>query len=156
LVTLSIVILVVAAALLGWRFARPLPTQASIQSIAVFPFENLSGDPNQGYLASGIADVLLTNLAQIHSLRVISRTSSLQYQGSRKSLPDIAKELNVDALVEGTFSRSGDRVRITAQLIRAATDQHLWAEAYDRNLEDVLTLESEIALDLARRVSALP
>jgi TolB-like protein/DNA-binding winged helix-turn-helix (wHTH) protein/Tfp pilus assembly protein PilF len=154
LVALSIVILVVAAALLGWRFARPLPTQASIQSIAVLPFENLSGDPGQDYFADGINDALVTNLAQIHSLRVISRTSALQYRGSRKSLPDIAKELNVDAVVEGTFSRSNDTVRITAQLIQAATDRHIWAETYERKIEDILPMQSAIALEIARHVSA--
>jgi TolB-like protein/DNA-binding winged helix-turn-helix (wHTH) protein len=149
---------ILAAVLAGMRLSGMRsggsPVNPEIRSVAVLPFENLSGDPGQEYFATGIADVLLTNLAQIHSLRVISRTSSLQYQGSRKSLPAIAKELNVDAVVEGTFSRSGDQVRITAQLIRAATDQHLWAETYERSLEDVLSLESEIALDVARKVSA--
>jgi TolB-like protein/Tfp pilus assembly protein PilF len=137
----------------GLRRNRPT-TKVAMRSIAVLPFENLSGDPDQEYLADGIADALLTNLAQIHSLRVISRASTLQYRGTRKSLPQIARELNVDALVEGTFSSSGNRVRITGQLIEAATDQHLWAEVYERNVEDLLRLQSEIALNIAARISA--
>ncbi len=139
-----------------FRGLRPDPpiTKLAFRSIAVLPFENLSGDPEQEYLADGVTDTLLTNLAQIHSLRVISRGSTLQYRGTRKSLPQIARELKVDALVEGTFSRSGDRVRITAQLIEAATDQHLWADVYERNVEDLLRLQSEIALNVATRISA--
>jgi TolB-like protein len=126
-----------------------------IRSIAVLPFENLSGDPSQDYFADGISDALLTNLAQIHSLRVISRTSSLRYRDSRKSLSEIAKDLNVDAVVEGTFSRSNERVRVTAQLIQAPTDRHIWAEAYDRKVEDILSMQSAIALEVARHVSAV-
>jgi len=139
-----------------FRGLRPGPpiTNLTIRSIAVLPFENLSGDPDQEYLADGVTDALLTNLAQIHSLRVTSRSSTLQYRGTRKSLPQIARELKVDALVEGTFSRSGDRVRITAQLVEAPTDQHLWADVYERNIGDLLRLQSEIALNVATRISA--
>jgi TolB-like protein/DNA-binding winged helix-turn-helix (wHTH) protein len=134
---------------------RPTNASASkIKSLAVLPFENLSGDPGQDYFADGINDALITNLAQIHSLRVISRTSALQYRGSRKSLPEVAKDLNVDAVVEGTFSRSNDRVRVTAQLIQAATDRHIWAETYERKVEDILPMQSAIALEIARHISA--
>jgi TolB-like protein/DNA-binding winged helix-turn-helix (wHTH) protein/Tfp pilus assembly protein PilF len=137
----------------SWR-DRLLNRNPGIRSIAVLPLDNLSGDPAQEYFADGMTDALITNLAQIHALRVISRTSAVHYQGSHKSLPEIAKELNVDAVVEGTVSRSGNRVRITAQLIHAATDRHLWAESYERNLGDLLELQGEISLDIAREVSA--
>jgi len=122
---------------------RLLNRNPGIHSIVVLPLDNLSGDPAQEYFADGMTDALITDLAQIHSLRVISRTSAVHYQGSHKSLPEIAKELNVDAVVEGTVSRSGNRVRITAQLIHAPTDRHLWAESYERNLGDVLGLQGE-------------
>jgi len=137
----------------GWS-DRLLNRNPGIRSIAVLPLVNLSGDPTQEYFADGMTDALITDLAQIHSLRVISRTSAVHYQGSRKSLPEIAKELNVDAVVEGTVSRSGNRVRITAQLIHASTDRHLWAESYERNLGNALGLQGEISLDIAREVSA--
>jgi TolB-like protein/DNA-binding winged helix-turn-helix (wHTH) protein/Tfp pilus assembly protein PilF len=133
---------------------RLLNRHPGIHSIAVLPLDNLSGDPAQDFFADGMTDALITDLAQIHSLRVISRTSAVHYQGSHKSLPEIAKELNVDAVVEGTVSRSGSRVRITAQLIHAPTDRHLWAESYERNLGDALGLQGEISLDIAREVSA--
>ena len=100
-------------------------------SITVLPLENLSGDPNQDYFADGMTDELITDLGQISALRVISRTSVMQYKGARKPLPQIARQLNVDAIVEGTVMRSGGRVRITAQLIQAASDRHLWAHAYE-------------------------
>lgn len=148
-----LVVVLFVAKFPGVRRSRPT-TKLAIRSIAVLPFENLSGDADQEYLADGIADALLTNLAQIHSLRVISRASTLQYRGTHRSLPQIARELNVDALVEGTLSRSGNRVRITAQLIEAATDQHLWADVYERNVEDLLRLQSEIALNVTTRISA--
>jgi TolB-like protein/DNA-binding winged helix-turn-helix (wHTH) protein len=112
----------------GWR-DRLLQRNPGIRSIAVLPLENLSGDPAEEYFADGITDALITDLAQIRSLRVISRTSTEHYKGLRRSLPEIAKELNVDAVVEGTVSRSGNRARITAQFIDARTDRHLWAES---------------------------
>ena len=113
----------------GRRAAAPVPV---IRSLAVLPLENLSGDASQEYFADGMTDELITDIAQIGSLRVISRTSAMHYKGTHKTLPEIAKELNVDAVVEGTVTRSGDRVRITAQLILAPSDRHLWADAYDR------------------------
>ncbi len=123
-----------------------------ITSLAVLPLENLSQDPAQEYFADGMTDQLTTDLAKIGAVRVISRGSVMRYKGIKKSLPEIARELNVDAVVEGTVLRSGDRVRITAQLIHAQTDRHLWAESYERDLSDVLVLQSEVARAIAREI----
>jgi TolB-like protein/thioredoxin-like negative regulator of GroEL len=125
-----------------------------MQSLAVLPLENVSGDTSQEYFADGMTDSLITNLASLKSVRVISRTSAMHYKGSRKTLPEIARELNVDSVVEGTIMRVGDRVRINAQLIDARTDRHLWARAYDRNLRDVLTLQSDLASAIANQVAS--
>jgi TolB-like protein/DNA-binding winged helix-turn-helix (wHTH) protein/thioredoxin-like negative regulator of GroEL len=130
-----------------WAAAAPV-----IRSIAVLPMENLSGDPGQEYFADGMTDALITSLAKLNSIRVISRTSIMRYKGACKSLPQIARELNVDAVVEGTVVRSGQNVRITAQLIQASTDRHLWAESYQRNSEDILLLQSQVALAIAEQV----
>lgn len=123
-----------------------------IHSIAVLPLENLSRDPDQEYFADGMTDAVITDLAKIGALRVISRTTVMRYKRTQKSIPEIARELNVDAIMEGSIERSGNRVRITAQLIRAAAEQHLWAEAYDRELQDVLRVQEEIARSIARQV----
>ena len=123
-----------------------------IRSLAVLPLENLSRDPDQEYFADGMTDAVITDLAKIGALRVISRTSVMRYKRSQKSVPEIAKELNVDAVMEGSIERSENRVRITAQLIQAATDQHLWAEYYERDLHDVLRVQEEIAKSIAREV----
>ena len=123
-----------------------------IRSIAVLPLENLSGDPEQECFADGITDELITNLGKISALRVISRTSAMHYKGTKKRLPEIAKELNVDAIVEGTVQRSGGRVRITANLLHAPTDRHLWAESYERDLQDILVLQRDVAQAIAREV----
>jgi TolB-like protein/DNA-binding winged helix-turn-helix (wHTH) protein/Tfp pilus assembly protein PilF len=123
-----------------------------IQSIAVLPLENLSGDPSQEYFADGMTEALTTDLGKIGELRVISRTSAMHYKGTRKTLPEIARELNVDAVIEGAVLRSGDRVRITAQLVQAASDRHLWAESYERDLRDVLALQDEVARDIANEI----
>ncbi|OFV85448.1 MAG: hypothetical protein A3D93_02870 [Acidobacteria bacterium RIFCSPHIGHO2_12_FULL_67_30] len=120
--------------------------------MAVLPLANLSGDPQQDYFAEGMTEALIGDLAKISSLRVISRTSVMRYKGSDKSLPQIAKELKVDAVVEGSVQRVGDRVRITAQLIHAPTDTHLWANSYERDLRDVLTLQSEVAQAIADQI----
>ncbi len=125
-----------------------------LNSIAVLPLENLSGDPSEEFFADGMTDQLITDLAKVDSLRVISRTSVMRYKGTRKGLPEIAHELNVDAIVEGSVTRSGQRVRVTAQLVQAATDQHLWAETYDRDLGDILTLQGDVADAIAGRVRA--
>lgn len=127
---------------------------AHIQSIAVLPLENLSGDPAQEYFADGITDELTTDLAQIGSLRIVSRTSAMMYKGKRESLPQVAKELRVDAVVEGSVERHGGQVRVRTQLIDASTDTHIWAETFDRNTRDVFTLEGEIARKIAVAVRA--
>jgi serine/threonine protein kinase/tetratricopeptide (TPR) repeat protein len=123
-----------------------------IRSLAVLPLENLSHDDSQGYFADGMTEQLITDLAQISSLKVISRTSVMQYKGARKPLPKIAQELGVDAVVEGSVQRSGDRVRITAQLIDARADQHLWGRSYERDLRDVLAMQDEVAQSIANEL----
>jgi TolB-like protein/DNA-binding winged helix-turn-helix (wHTH) protein len=128
--------------------------EPSIHSIAVLPLQNLSGDPAQEYLSDGMTDALTTDLAHIASLRVIPRTSTLRYKKSSKSLPEIARELNVDGIVEGTVQRSGDRVRITAQLIDANSDRHIWANSYERDLQDAFSLHAEIARSIAQQIGA--
>ena len=125
-----------------------------LRSIAVLPLDNLSGDPSQDYFVDGMTDELITDLAKVGSLRVISRTSVMRYKGTKKGLPEIARELNVDGIVEGSVTRSGQRVRITAQLLDAPTDQHLWAETYERDLGDALGLQSKVAEAIAQQVRA--
>jgi TolB-like protein/DNA-binding winged helix-turn-helix (wHTH) protein len=124
----------------------------NIHSLAVLPLQNLSGDPAQEYFADAMTDELITELSGISALKVISRTSVMRYRKSDKSLPEIAHELKVDAVVEGSVVRSGDRVRVTAQLIYAPNDAHLWAQTYDRDLRDVFTLQREIAKSIAGEV----
>jgi serine/threonine protein kinase/tetratricopeptide (TPR) repeat protein len=128
------------------------PDPGTIRSLAVLPLENLSHDPDQEYFADGMTETLITNLSKIDTLRVVSRTSAMQYKGTKKSLPEIAKELNVDGVVEGSVMRSGTRVRITTQLLQARTDRHVWADTYDRDLGDVLRLQSEVAQAVAQQV----
>jgi TolB-like protein/DNA-binding winged helix-turn-helix (wHTH) protein/Tfp pilus assembly protein PilF len=123
-----------------------------VESIAVLPLDNLSGNPAEEYFVDGMTDSLITDFSKISALRVISRTSVMRYKGARRPLPDIAKELNVDAVVEGAVMRSGGRVRITAQLIDARTERPLWAETYERDLRDTLTLQGEVAQAIARQV----
>jgi TolB-like protein len=124
----------------------------AIHSLAVLPLENLSGDKEQEYFADGMTDEVITELGKVGALRVISRTSVMQYKRTRKPLSDIAGKLNVDAVVEGTILRSGNRVRITAQLIEASSDRHLWARSYERDLKDVLALQGEVARDIAGEI----
>jgi TolB-like protein/Tfp pilus assembly protein PilF len=123
-----------------------------IESLAVLPLENLMGDPAQEYFVDGMTEALIADLGQIEALRVISRTSVMQYKGVKKPLPKIARELNVDAVIEGSVLRSGDRVRITAQLIQATTDRHLWAQSYQRDLHDILALQSDVAGAIANEI----
>jgi TolB-like protein/Tfp pilus assembly protein PilF len=125
-----------------------------IQSIAVLPLANLSGDPGQEYFSDGMTDALITELGEAGPLRVISRTSSMQYKQTRKSPPEIARELHVDGIVEGTVQRSGNRVRVSAQLIHGPTDKHLWANSYERDMRDLFLLERDVAGDIARQVQA--
>ena len=122
---------------------------AAIGSIAVLPLQNLSGDPSQEYFADGMTDELITELARIPNLRVVSRTSVMADKGARRPLPDIARQLDVDAIVEGSIVRSGDRIRITAQLIDARTDRHLWAQSFEGPASDVLTLQDSVAQQIA-------
>ncbi len=139
-------------ALAWWGWNRPVATTGPIRSIAVLPLENLSGDPEQEYFADGMTEALIGGLAKIGALSVISRTSIMRYKQTDKSLPEIAQELHVDAIVEGTVMRAGDRVRITAQLIDARTDRHLWSDRYDRDLRDILALHSEVARAIAGEI----
>jgi TolB-like protein len=123
-----------------------------IRALAVLPLDDFSKDPEQEYFADGMTEAIITQLAQIQALKVSSRTSAMAYKGARKPLRRIAEELGVDAVVEGSVARAGDRVRVTAQLIEAATDKHLWAASYDRETKDVLVLQDEVARDIAREI----
>src|SRR5438477_4190124 len=136
----------------AWRDRLFGSTGPMIRSLAVLPLENLSREPEQEYFADGMTDELTTDLSKIGALRVVSRTSAMHYKGTNKTLPEIARELNVDGVVEGSVMRSGNRVRITAQLIHARSDQHLWAETYERDLGDVLRLQGEVAQAIAQQV----
>jgi serine/threonine-protein kinase len=127
-------------------------SRKAIDSIVVLPLVDLKPEPGEEYFADGMTESLITDLAKIGSLRVISRTSAMRYKGTNKSLPEIAKELNVEAVLEGSVLKVGQRVRITAQLIKANTDEHLWAEAYDRDLHDVLALQSDLATSIAKEI----
>jgi eukaryotic-like serine/threonine-protein kinase len=142
----------VAAVALNTTDWRTNSTETPIRSLAVLPLDNLSGDPEQEYFADGMTDQLTADLSSISTLRVISRTSVMQYKRARKPLPAIAKELNVDAVVEGSVVLVGDEVRITARLVRAATEETLWAQSYERELRDVLALQSEVAKSIANQV----
>lgn len=155
-IALGLAAVVLSGALLGgvklWqRFSRGVPR---IHSLAVLPLRNLSSDPNQEYFADGLTDELITDLAQISSIKVISHTSTMQYKDTRKALPEIARELNVDGIVEGTVQRSGDQVRITAQLIHGPSDEHLWASSYERDARDIFVLERSVTEDITRQVQA--
>jgi len=149
---------VMLAILIGWSVWRGLRPQAGgtaggrIQSLAVLPLQNFSGDPQKEYFADGMTDLLIADLAQISALRVISRTTMMRYKGTQKSLPQIAHELGVDAVIEGSVASSTDNVRITAELIYGATDKHLWADTYEREAQDVLKLQSEIASAIADEI----
>lgn len=137
----------------GYRLALEVrPAAARIRSLAVLPLANLTGDPEQEYLADGMTEALIGGLAQIAALRVLSRTTAMQYKGTRQHLPQIAAELNVDGIVEGSVSRSGDRIRIAVQLIHGASDQHLWARSYESELRDVLALQDDMARAIAAEV----
>ena len=161
--TLWIVASVVAAAVIGAavllevaaKRTRQMDTGAAqIRSLAVLPLANFSGDPAQEYFSDGITDTLITDLAQIGSLKVVSRTSSMQYKQTKKSLQEIARELNVDGIVEGSVQRSGNRVLVTAQLVHGPTDKHVWANSYQRDMQDVFLLERDVAGDIAEQVKA--
>ena len=146
--TLVLGLLIILVVLFRPRGRAP----TGIRSLAVLPLENLSGDASQNYFADGMTDELITDLAQISALRVISRTSVMVYKGAHKPLPQIARELNVDAVVEGTVLHSGDQVRITAQLIEASNDKHLWSQSYEGELRDTLALQSRVASAIADQI----
>ena len=128
------------------------PAPGPITSLAVLPLENLMGDPEQEYFVDGMTEALISELAQIGALKVISRTSVMRFKGTDKSLPEIARDLGVDGIIEGSVLRAGDQVRITAQLIEGATDRHLWASNYERDLSNILALQSEVARAIAREI----
>ncbi len=156
-ISVAVVLLVVAGAWLDrWANSRDRVNAggARIQSLAVLPLENLSGDPGQDYFAAGITDELTTELAHIHGLRVVSRTSASQFQSAHHSLPEIARALAVDGVIEGSVVRAGNRVRITTQLIEAATDQHLWAGTYEDSIDEVIALQDRVARDVSREIRA--
>jgi TolB-like protein/DNA-binding winged helix-turn-helix (wHTH) protein/Tfp pilus assembly protein PilF len=159
-VGVGVAVALLVSALIAWNFhgwrqwlSSKLNASPQVQSIAVLPLLNLSSDPDQQFFADSMTDELITNLAQISSLRVISHTSAMAYLGTHKPAAQIARELGVDALVEGSVIRSGNKVRITAQLIHAASDRHLWARSYDRELSDVLTVQGEVAREIAESIS---
>ena len=146
--------LVAALGAVLWSKLSPAPTPAGIRSLAVLPLKSLSSDSEDDYFADGITEALITQLAGVRSLRVISRQSVMRYKDSNKSLPEIARELGVDAVVEGSVARSAGRVRVSAQLIHAPVDRHLWANSYERDLVDVLALQAEVAAAIAGEVRA--
>jgi TolB-like protein/DNA-binding winged helix-turn-helix (wHTH) protein/predicted Zn-dependent protease len=152
LVVLVALILIAAGFRYGKSGVAAKTEPPVIKSMVVLPFENLSGDNEQQYFTDGMTDELIAHLAKIRSLRVISRTSSMGYKGTHKTLSEIARDLKVDAVVEGTVLRSGDRVRITAELVQVATDRHLWAETYESPLGDVLALQSQVASAIVNEI----
>jgi len=154
------IVLVIAGTVLGltslgqWRsqiFAGPIQP---VRSIAVLPLLNLTGDASQDYFADGMTEAVTTDLARMETLRVLSRYSTMQYKSPKKPLPEIAKELHAEAIVEGSVQRSGDRVRITAQLVRGDTDNHLWAQTYERDFHDILALQDDVASDIAKQIQS--
>ena len=145
-------LLLVLVGVTAWMLRPKNSPSPVIRSLAVLPLENLSHDPSQDYFADGMTDELITELGQISELRVISRTSAMTYKGAHKSLPQIAGELNVDAVVEGTVLRSGDQVRITAQLIQASADKHLWAQSYEGDVHQTLALQRQVARAIAEEI----
>ena len=155
LILTALIGVLVVAGLFSLRFFRqrstpPLPTE--IKSLAVLPMANLSSDPAQDYFADGMTETLIAGLAKVGALRVISRTSVMQYKGTNKSLPEIAHELKVDAIVEGSVQRNGDRVKIAVSLISTPSEQHLWSETYDRELRDVFTLQNDVVRDVTEQI----
>jgi TolB-like protein/DNA-binding winged helix-turn-helix (wHTH) protein/Flp pilus assembly protein TadD len=155
---LGVMVLLASAVWSRWARQQASPpasvtTAAPIRSLAVLPLQNLSGGHDQEYFADGMTDELITDLGQMSALRVISRTSTVLYKGTAKPLPQIGRELGADAIVEGAVFRSGNRVRITAQLIDARTDHHVWAHTYERDLRDVMGLQDEVARDIANEIS---
>ena len=156
MVLFTVALAIAVATVLGLAiYGQRLFTRRSgppIQSIAVLPLTNLSGDADQDYFADGMTDALITNLGKISALRVISRTSVMQYKGTKKPVPEIARELNVEAIIEGTVSRSGNHLRITANLLQASPEKHLWAQSYDSEVSDALTVQGDLAQAVAHEI----
>ena len=149
---IAFVLLALLASFAAWKLRSANRPALIIRSLAVLPLESLSSDASQDYFADGMTDELISDLGQISALRVISRTSVMAYKHTRKSLPQIARELNVDAIVEGTVLRSGDRVRITAQLIEGSADRHVWSQSYQGELRDTLALQNNVARAIADQI----
>jgi TolB-like protein/DNA-binding winged helix-turn-helix (wHTH) protein len=156
LLVIGVLALELAATVIARRIEQAHSARRAmlIKSLAVLPLENLSGDPAQEYFADGMTDELITMLAKNPSLQVVSRTSVMQYKKVHRPLPEIARALGVDGILEGSVGRSGNRVHVTAQLIHAASDTHVWAESFDRNLSDVSVLQNEVAKAIAKQVGA--
>ena len=150
-IALGLALTLIVASVWAWEKWRA-PGAPRITSLAVLPLENLSGDSSEEFFSDGMTDELITDLASIANLRVISRTSTVHYKGTRKTIPEIARELNVDAVVEGSVGRSANKVRIRAQLVRAVPEEHLWAESYERDLPDVLALQRDVAKAIAHEI----
>jgi len=148
----ALALIVLLGSIAAWKLNSSSRESSVIRSLAVLPLESLSNDASQDYFADGMTDELISDLGQISALRVISRTSVMAYKHSRKPLPDIARELNVDAVVEGTVLRSGDQVRITAQLIEGASDRHIWSQSYQGELRDTLALQNTVARAIADQI----
>ena len=151
-VIVALILILSLPILTAWLYRSRGRAPTGIRSLAVLPLDNLSGDASQNYFADGMTDELITDLAQISALRVISRTSVMVYKGAHKPLPQIARELNVDAVLEGSVLRSGDQVRITAQLIEASSDKHLWSQSYEGDLRDTLALQNRVARAIADQI----
>jgi len=137
-----------------WRHRFAVPAVPVIRSLAVLPLTNLSGDPSQEYIADGMTEELIGRLSHIHGLRVISRTSAMHFKNTQLSVPEIAKTLGVDAIVEGSVTREGSHIRVHAQLIRGATDEHIWAEEYQREYRSILGLQDDVARSIAGRIES--
>lgn len=151
----SLALILIVGFILRERYrtsSHPPNAGRGIQSLAVLPLENFSGDPTQDYLSDGLTEELIERLSAIHGVRVISRTSAMQFKGTRKSVPAIGKELNVDAVIEGSVLRSGEKIRVSIRLLRVNTEEHLWSNTYDRELRDVLALQNDVAQAIARQI----
>src|SRR5262249_15728346 len=154
LLTAAGVLLIAAIGIGVWIYSQRTPVKSSGKSIAVLPFENLSRDPDNAYFAEGIKDEILTKLASVRDLKVISRTSTAKYQSKPDNLKAVAQELGVSTILEGAVQKAGDKVRVNVQLIDARADSHLWAKSYDRDLKDVLGVESEVSQEIADALKA--
>ena len=153
---LTVAIVLVLSGVLGWKTAHDrrlaLAKAPHIRSLAVLPLANLSGDPEQKYFCDGLTEILTNDLGRLGALRVISRTSAMHYKGSKKTVPQIARDLNVDALIEGTVLRSANHVRITVNMIQASPEMHLWAENYETEVGDLLGVQEKVAQSVAREI----